>query len=96
MCIKAMRLPEIFRLSTFPVFRTFWTFGLRNKSGILTLVSNVRKFCETYRKFSRNSSSKPLFENIPEFLDYVEIGKNDRNFWTFSNISKVRNHCPSI
>ena len=26
---KVMRLPEIFSLSTLPVFQTFWTFGLR-------------------------------------------------------------------
>ena len=61
---KAMRLPEIFGLSTFLVFRTFWTFGLRNKSGILTLVSNVRKF-------SRNSSSKPLSKNYGKNLLFL-------------------------
>ena len=60
---KAMHLPEIFGLSTFPVFWYCPTFDGRNMSGILTLVSNVQKFRKTYQKFSRNSSSKPLSKN---------------------------------
>ena len=64
---KAMRLPEIFGLSTFPVFRQSKLD--QNKTGVL----NLRKFRETYQKFSRNSSSKPLSENIPEFSKIPKI-----------------------
>ena len=50
-----MRLSKNFGLLTFPVFRPYRYFDGRNKSGKLTLVSNVRKFCETYRKSYRNT-----------------------------------------
>ena len=49
-------------------------------SGIIILVSNVQKFRETYRKFSRKS----------KYSEYVKIVKNDQNFRTFPNILKVR------
>ena len=61
---KAMHVTEIFGLSTFPVFRHCPTFDSRNMSGILILVSNVRKFCETYRKFSRKCLPKIISENV--------------------------------
>ena len=53
---KAMRLEKNFGLKVFPVFwtfRTFRIFGLQNKSGTRPLFSNVRNFCETYRKSYR-------------------------------------------
>ena len=62
---KAMRLPEIFGLSTFPVFRVSRYFEVRNKFGIRVRVSKVRKFRETYRKFSRKSLPKVISENLP-------------------------------
>ena len=58
-----MRLEKNFGLSTFPVFRVSRYFEVRNKFGIVTLVSNVRKFRETYRKFSRKSLPKINPEN---------------------------------
>ena len=83
---KAMRLPEIFGLLTFLVFRTFWTF-------------DRRKYFENYTDFDRKNMSKlkpkhtirhqnSLFwtvkksifktetktENVPEFLDFFEKG----------------------
>ena len=42
-----MRLEKNFGLSTFPVFRAFRYFEVQNKSGIMTLVSNVQKFRKT-------------------------------------------------
>ena len=56
--LKAMRLPEIFGLSTFPVFWVSRYFEVRNNSGIRVPVSKVRKFCETYRKFSQKCLPK--------------------------------------
>jgi hypothetical protein len=53
-----MRLAKNFGLSTFPVFRHCPTFDGRNKSGILTLVSNVRKFRET------ETETTEIFENF--------------------------------
>ena len=51
--IKAMRLEKNFGLSVFPVFRTFRTFGLRNKSGIITLVSKVENFAKPKPKLPK-------------------------------------------
>ena len=60
-----MRLGKNFGLSTFPVFRLSRYFEVQNKSGIRVRVSNVRKFHETYQKFSQKCLPKIISENVP-------------------------------
>ena len=60
---KPMRLPEIFGLSTFLVFWVSRYFDVQNKSGTITLVSEVQKFCEAYQKSYQKSLPKILPKN---------------------------------
>ena len=68
-----MRLPEIFGLSTFPVFWPYRYFDSQNKSGILTLVSNVQKFHETYRKSYQNTEIYWIYRNFQYIFDIFDI-----------------------
>ena len=88
--IKAMHLPEIFGLSTFTVFRTFWTFDcwkyfknytdfwlVENIPEFLTNVKNVKNFWNFRLKNSLFGRSKSRFsEPKPKLKMY-------RNFRTF-------------
>ena len=53
---KAMHLPKIFGLSTFPVFRVFRYFEVRNKSGIR---APVWKVIENFAKLTKNFPENP-------------------------------------
>ena len=68
-----MRLPEIFGLSTFPVFWTFQTFGLRNKSGVIPLFLNVQNFRETYRKSYWKTK---IYQKMLKMLKMLKIYRN--------------------
>ena len=68
-----MRLPEIFGLSTFPVFWTFQTFGLRNKSGVIPLFLNVQNFLETYRKSYWKTK---IYQKMLKMLKMLKIYRN--------------------
>ena len=64
----AMRLPEIFGLSTFPVFwrpKIVWKFSE---------FSNVQNFRETYRKYYQKNRNQPK---------YVKNVENNQDFWKF-------------
>ena len=60
--------PEIFGLSTFPVFWTFWNFGLRNwaerKQGFRT--------SETFAKITENFPENKVQNHCPKLLENFE------------------------
>ena len=86
--IKAMHLPEIFGVSTFPVFQPYWYFDGRNKSDILTLVLNVRKFCKTFRKSYQNYGNQKMSKISWNFRNMSKMSKIYRIFWK-SMVSNV-------
>ena len=76
-----MHLPEIFGLSTFPVFWPSLYFDGQNKSGIIiTVVLNVQFF---FAKLTKNVNERPKYtekcqkcqnvKNIPEFSTFDGI-----------------------
>ena len=88
--IKAMRLSKNFGLSTFPVFRPYRYFDGRNKSGILTLVSNVRKFRETYRKSYRNTEIFDICRKFRYIFDIFDIRRLFSTISTFSGTFRYK------
>ena len=73
---KVMRLENNFGLSVFPVFRTFWTFGHRNKSGTRPLFSNVQKFCKTETEITKIIKNFNLCQKFRYILDIFNKYQN--------------------
>ena len=85
-----MRLSKNFGLSTFPVFRPYRYFDGRNKFGIITLVSNVRKFRETYRKSYRNTEIFDICRKFRYIFDIFDIRRLFSTISTFSGTFRYK------
>ena len=90
---KAMRLGKNFGLLVFPVFRTFWTFGLRNWTkkiqGFRTLF--LGKFSVTFAKFSgvRNPCIFSVQFRSPKVQKVRNTGKTESPKYRENRKSKI-------
>ena len=71
-----MHWPEMFRLLTFPGFRTFWTFGIRN----WTKIKHGFRMSESFAKLTKN------FPKIKSFPKVIEVQNHSQKFWKSSKI----------
>ena len=89
---KAMRLPEIFGLSTFPVFRHCPTFDGRKSSETKSSLFRFRLSRKAFRNYRNNQKFRHMskipvyFQHLPEFSNIHVIHETSQN--TKSHLSR--------